>query len=117
MELDTSRVARQHDFATTARPSTSDLLSSNTIATYPKRRPKKAAKMSPWNSSSAQEESDEESDEDGSEMEGIEVDDGEQLVDDKLDDEMDEFGYSQVLDDDEDSGDEDARGPDDEDTF
>ena len=43
-----------------------------------------------------------------------------QLVDDELDDEMDEFGYSgldQVLDDDEGSGDENARGLDDEDAF
>ncbi|KAF8547091.1 hypothetical protein OG21DRAFT_1517647 [Imleria badia] len=65
-------------------------------------------------SSSAEEESDKETDEDGSEME---VEDGynEELVmvDDELEDEMDEFGYSgldQVLDSDDggDSGDEDA---------
>lgn len=66
-------------------------------------------------SSSAEEESDEESDEDGSTMEGIDGEDGEQPIDDELGDEMDEFGYSgldQVLEDDGDSGDEDALGPD-----
>lgn len=75
-------------------------------------------------SSSAKEESDKESDGDGSEMEGIEVEDGKQLVDDELDDEMHKFGYSgldQVLDDDGDSqaGDEDALGAEngDEDAF
>ncbi|KAH0826332.1 hypothetical protein J3R83DRAFT_5285 [Lanmaoa asiatica] len=64
-------------------------------------------------SSSAEEESDEESDEDGLAMEGIDGEDGKQLVDDELDDEMDEFGYTgldQVLNDDRDSGDEDALG-------
>ncbi|KAG6370404.1 hypothetical protein JVT61DRAFT_12125 [Boletus reticuloceps] len=48
------------------------------------------------------------------EIEGLKVEDGERLVDDELDDEMDEFGYSgldQVLDDDGHSGDEDALGP------
>ncbi|KAG6370826.1 hypothetical protein JVT61DRAFT_11038 [Boletus reticuloceps] len=47
-------------------------------------------------------------------IEGLKVEDGERLVDDELDDEMDEFGYSgldQVLDDDGHSGDEDALGP------
>jgi hypothetical protein len=54
----------------------------------------------------------EESDEDGSAMEGI-GENGKQPVDDELGDEMNEFGYSgldQVLEDDEDSGDEDALG-------
>jgi hypothetical protein len=63
-------------------------------------------------SSSTEEESDEESDEDRSAMEGI-GENGKQPVDDELGDEMDEFGYSgldQVLEDDKDSGDEDALG-------
>ena len=61
-----------------------------------------------------------ESEDDGSEMEDVDGGDGTQLIDNKLGDEMEEYGYSgldQVLDDDEGddkvSGNEDALGPED----
>ena len=70
--------------------------------------------------SSAEEESGEEGENDGSEVEDGDVGDGEQLIDDELGDEMEEYGYSgldQVLNDDEEDaemfGDEDGLGPED----
>ena len=73
-------------------------------------------------SSSAEEEESNESNEDGSDVGGVDARDGQQLVDDELADEMDEFGYTrldQVVEDEVASGDEDALGPDNEvdDTF